>query len=42
MKRDSRAYRDIVDTTEWDGNVYKMLFGALNSDYDSDYEDEGG
>lgn len=27
-------YRDIVDTTPSDGNVWKMLLGAINDTYD--------
>jgi hypothetical protein len=26
--------RDIVDTTPWNGNVWKMLLGAINDTYD--------
>ena len=29
-------FRDIVDHTYWDGNVWKMLLGALNNWYDDD------
>ena len=29
-------YRDLVDTTPADGNVYKMLLGALNEWFDDD------
>lgn len=28
--------RDIVDHTYWDGNVWKMLLGAVNDWYDDD------
>ena len=34
------AYRDAIDTTSADGNVWKMLLGAVNDWYDNDpYED---
>jgi len=29
---------DIVDTTPWDGNVWKMLLGAIDRDWDDDEE----
>ncbi len=28
--------RDIIDTTEANGNVWKMLFGPVNDDFDDD------
>ena len=28
--------RDIVDTTPWNGNIWKQLLGAVNSWYDDD------
>ena len=28
--------RDIVDTTAWNGNVWKQLLGAISSWYDDD------
>lgn len=30
------THRDIVDTTSWNGNVWKQLLGAINSWYDED------
>ena len=32
------SYRDVVDTTSADGNVWKMLFGAVNDLYDNDHD----
>jgi hypothetical protein len=29
---------DIVDTTPWDGNVWKMLLGAIDRDWDDEEE----
>ena len=34
-------YRDVVDTTSADGNVWKMLLGAVNDWYDNDHDGDG-
>ena len=31
-----QMHRDIVDTTPWDGNIWKQLLGAISSWYDDD------
>ena len=34
--RQFSLYRDIIDTTPADGNVWKMLLGAVNDWFDDD------
>ena len=35
------GHRDIVDTEPYDGNVWKMLLGAINKWFDDDPKEDG-
>ena len=39
MLTSSKNLRDVVDTTSADGNVWKMLLGAVNDWFDDDHDD---